>query len=74
MPVRAGQTPPGGLHRREAFHGRFRQACLNARRFTSLTHAMVATEVWRRGGARGASEVITGRMTPAAYLRRRAAK
>ena len=54
----------------ESFNGRFRDECLNEHWFTSLAHAEVVIEAWRREYNEERPKKGLGGMTPAAYGRR----
>ena len=51
----------------ESFNGRFRDECLNEHWFTSLMHARVIIEAWRREYNEERPKKTLGGMTPAAY-------
>ena len=51
----------------ESFNGRFRDECLNAHWFTSLAHAQVVIESWRREYNDERPKKGLGGLTPAAY-------
>jgi putative transposase len=51
----------------ESFNGRFRDECLNEHWFTSLQHARVIIEAWRREYNEERPKKSLGGMTPAAY-------
>lgn len=51
----------------ESFNGRFRDECLNEHWFTSLMHARVIIEAWRREYNEERPKKSLGGMTPAAY-------
>ena len=51
----------------ESFNGRFRDECLNEHWFTSLTHARVVVETWRREYNEERPKKALGGHTPAAY-------
>ena len=53
----------------ESFNGRFRDECLNEHWFTSLTHAQVIVEVWRREYNEERPKRTLGGLTPAAYAK-----
>jgi putative transposase len=53
----------------ESFNGRFRDECLNEHWFTSLAHAEVVIEAWRREYNEERPKKGLGGMTPAAYGR-----
>jgi len=54
----------------ESFNGRFRDECLNEHWFTSLAHAEVVIETWRREYNDERPKKGLGGLTPAAYGRR----
>ena len=54
----------------ESFNGRFRDECLNEHWFTSLAHAEVVIEAWRREYNDERPKKGLGGLTPAAYGRR----
>jgi len=54
----------------ESFNGRFRDECLNEHWFTSLTHAQVVIETWRREYNEERPKKGLGGLTPAAYAKR----
>jgi transposase InsO family protein len=54
----------------ESFNGRLRDECLNEHCFTSLAHAQVVIETWRREYNEERPKKGLGRLTPAAYARR----
>jgi len=54
----------------ESFNGRFRDECLNEHWFTSLAHAQVVIETWRREYNEERPKKGLGGLTPAAYGRR----
>jgi putative transposase len=54
----------------ESFNGRFRDECLNEHWFTSLTHARVVVESWRREYNEARPKKALGGLTPAAYAQR----
>lgn len=58
----------------ESFNGRFRDECLNEHWFTSLMHAKVVIEAWRREYNEERPKKSLGGMTPAAYARQLATK
>lgn len=58
----------------ESFNGRFRDECLNEHWFTSLTHAKVVIEAWRREYNEERPKKSLGGLTPAAYARQLAEK
>lgn len=51
----------------ESFNGRFRDECLNEHWFTSLAHAQVVIEAWRREYNEERPKKALGGLTPAAY-------
>jgi putative transposase len=51
----------------ESFNGRFRDECLNEHWFTSLAHAQVVIETWRREYNDERPKKGLGGLTPAAY-------
>jgi len=51
----------------ESFNGRFRDECLNEHWFTSLAHARVVIETWRREYNEERPKKGLGGLTPAAY-------
>ena len=51
----------------ESFNGRFRDECLNEHGFTSLSHANVVIEAWRREYNEERPKKSLGGMTPSAY-------
>lgn len=58
----------------ESFNGRFRDECLNEHWFTSLQHAKVVIESWRREYNEERPKESLGGMTPAAYAKTLALK
>jgi len=54
----------------ESFNSRFRDECLNEHWFTSLAHAEVVIEAWRREYNDERPKKGLGGLTPAAYARR----
>ena len=54
----------------ESFNGRFRDECLNEHWFTSVAHAAVVIEAWRREYNDERPKKGLGGLTPAAYGRR----
>ena len=58
----------------ESFNGRFRDECLNEHWFTSLSHAKVVIEAWRREYNEERPKKSLGGMTPSAYARQLALK
>ena len=53
----------------ESFNGRFRDECVNGHWFTSLQHARVVVETWRREYNEERPKRSLGGMTPAAYAK-----
>ena len=53
----------------ESFNGRFREECLNEHWFTSLAHARVVIEAWRREYNEERPKKSLGGLTPAAYAK-----
>jgi len=53
----------------ESFNGRFRDGCLDEHRFTSLRHAQVAIEAWRREYNIERPKKALGGLTPAVYAK-----
>jgi putative transposase len=53
----------------ESFNGRFRDECLNEHWFTSLRHAQVIIEAWRREYNNERPKKALGGLTPAAYAK-----
>ena len=53
----------------ESFNGRFRDECLNEHWFTSLAHAQVVIETWRREYNEERPKKGLGGLTPAAYAK-----
>lgn len=53
----------------ESFNGRFRDECLNEHGFTSLSHAKVLIEAWRREYNEERPKRSLGGLTPATYAR-----
>jgi putative transposase len=53
----------------ESFNGRFRDECLNEHWFTSLAHAQVIIEAWRREYNEERPKKGLGGLTPARYAR-----
>jgi transposase InsO family protein len=51
----------------ESFNGRFRDECLNEHWFTSLAHAQVVIEAWRREYNEERPKKRLGGLTPTAY-------
>jgi transposase InsO family protein len=51
----------------ESFNGRFRDECLNEHWFTSLAHAQIVIEAWRREYNEERPKKGLGGLTPAAY-------
>jgi len=58
----------------ESFNGRLRDECLNEHWFTSLSHAKVVIEAWRREHNEERPKKSLGGLTPSAYARQLAAK
>lgn len=58
----------------ESFNGRFRDECLNENWFTSLPHARVVIESWRREYNEERPKKGLGGLTPAAYAKLLAVK
>jgi len=58
----------------ESFNGRFRDECLNEHWFTSLSHAKVVIEAWRREYNEERPKKALGGLTPSAYARQLATK
>jgi len=58
----------------ESFNGRFRDECLNEHWFTSLVHAQVVIEAWRREYNEERPKKALGGLTPAAYAEQLAQK
>ena len=54
----------------ESFNGRLREECLNEQWFTSLAHAQVVIEAWRRKYNEERPNKELGGLTPAADARR----
>ncbi len=53
----------------ESFNGRFRDECLNEHWFTSLQHARVVVEAWRREYNEERPKKSLGGLTPTAYAK-----
>ena len=53
----------------ESFNGRFRDECLNEHWFTSLRHAQIVIEAWRREYNNERPKKGLGGLTPAAYAK-----
>lgn len=53
----------------ESFNGRFRDECLNEHWFTSIRHAQVVIEAWRREYNEERPKKSLGGLTPAAYAK-----
>lgn len=53
----------------ESFNGRFRDECLNEHWFTSLPHARVIVEAWRKEYNEERPKRSLGGLTPAAYAK-----
>ena len=58
----------------ESFNGRFRDECLNEHWFTSLAHAQVVIEAWRREYNDERPKKGLGGLTPAAYAQQLTAR
>jgi len=58
----------------ESFNGRFRDECLNEHWFTSLRHAKVIIDTWRREYNEERPKKSLGGLTPTAYARTLAQK
>lgn len=58
----------------ESFNGRLRNECLNEHSFTSMTHAKVVIEAWRREYNEERPKKSLGGLTPAAYAKQLAAR
>ncbi|MBB6188011.1 transposase InsO family protein [Rhodanobacter sp. MP7CTX1] len=58
----------------ESFNGRLRDECLNEHWFTSMAHAKVVIEAWRREYNEERPKKSLGGLTPAAYALRLAAR
>ncbi|WP_246120704.1 IS3 family transposase [Chitinolyticbacter meiyuanensis] len=58
----------------ESFNGRLRDECLNEHWFTSLAHARVVIEAWRREYNEERPKKALGGLTPSAYARQLARK
>jgi len=58
----------------ESFNGRFRDECLNEHLFTSLPHAQVIIEAWRREYNEERPKKGLGGLTPAAYAQQLTAR
>lgn len=58
----------------ESFNGRFRDECLNEHWFTSLPHAKVVIESWRREYNEQRPKKGLGGLTPSAYAEQLASK
>lgn len=75
--VQLRQIQPGKPNQNayvESFNGRFRDECLNEHWFTSLAHARVLIESWRREYNEERPKKSLGGLTPSAYARQLAAK
>ncbi|WP_035060654.1 integrase core domain-containing protein, partial [Andreprevotia chitinilytica] len=57
----------------ESFNGRLRDECLNEHWFTSLAHARVMIDAWRREYNEERPKKALGGLTPLAYARQLAA-
>ena len=53
----------------ESFNGRFRDECLNEHWFTSLQHARVVVEAWRKEYNEERPKRSLGGLTPTAYAK-----
>ena len=53
----------------ESFNGRFRDECLNEHWFTSLQHARVVVETWRKEYNEERPKRSLGGLTPVAYAK-----
>jgi putative transposase len=58
----------------ESFNGRLRDECLNEHGFTSMTHAKVVIEAWRREYNEERPKRGLGGLTPSAYAQQLAAR
>jgi putative transposase len=58
----------------ESFNGRLRDECLNEHWFTSMTHAKVVIEAWRREYNEERPKKSLGGLTPSAYAQQLAAR
>ena len=58
----------------ESFNGRLRDECLNEHWFTSLAHAQVVIEAWRREYNEERPKKALGGLTPATYAQQLAQK
>jgi transposase InsO family protein len=58
----------------ESFNGRLRDECLNEHWFTSLAHARVEIERWRREYNEERPKKSLGGLTPALYAKQLASK
>ena len=58
----------------ESFNGRFRDECLNEHWFTSLRHAKLIIDTWRREYNELRPKKSLGDLTPAAYAKTLAQK
>ena len=58
----------------ESFNGRYRDECLNESWFTSLAHAKVVIEDWRRDYNEQRPKKSLGGLTPASYAKQMAEK
>ncbi len=54
----------------ESFNGHFREECLNEHWFTSLAHALVIVEAWRREYNEERPKKAVDELSPAAYAQR----
>lgn len=75
--VQLRQIEPGKPNQNayiESFNGRFRDECLNEHWFTSLAHARVVIEGWRREYNEERPKKALGGLTPSAYAKQLAAR
>ena len=75
--VQLRQIQPGKPNQNayiESFNGRFRDECLNEHWFSSLAHAQVLIEAWRREYNEERPKKSLGGLTPAAYAKQLLAK
>lgn len=75
--VQLFQVEPGKPNQNaniESFNGRFRDECLNEHWFTSLPHAKVVIESWRREYNEERPKKGLGGLTPSAYAEQLASK
>ena len=70
--VEPGSPWQNGIN--ESFNGRFRDECLNEHWFTSLRHAKVIIDTWRREYNEERPKKTLGGLTPTAYARTLAQK